>query len=292
MNYHQILENIYMDIRPYAQVGKQADYIPALASVDPDQFGICINTLQGDEYALGQADTRFSIQSISKVFSLAYCMSILGDNVWLRMGKEPSGTAFNSLIQLELEKGYPRNPFINAGAIVMSDILLSHLSHPHEDYIAFIREISHNDTINYNDEVVRSEESQGYLNAAIANLLKYHHNIDNDIADVLHFYFLTCSVEMSCKELSQAFSGLCQPSAVVRLSWCEPHLIASEENQCHHADLWLLRRGWRVLLPCRTTRKKRCGRRYRRHLSIPLFRSGMESATQRERQFGHGNEST
>ena len=87
MNYHQILENIYMDIRPYAQVGKQADYIPALASVDPDQFGICINTLQGDEYALGQADTRFSIQSISKVFSLAYCMSILGDNVWLRMGK-------------------------------------------------------------------------------------------------------------------------------------------------------------------------------------------------------------
>ena len=142
MNYHQILENIYMDIRPYAQVGKQADYIPALASVDPDQFGICINTLQGDEYALGQADTRFSIQSISKVFSLAYCMSILGDNVWLRMGKEPSGTAFNSLIQLELEKGYPRNPFINAGAIVMSDILLSHLSHPHEDYIAFIREIS------------------------------------------------------------------------------------------------------------------------------------------------------
>lgn len=205
MNYNQILENIYMDIRPYAQVGKQADYIPALASVDPDQFGICINTLQGDEYALGQADTRFSIQSISKVFSLAYCMSILGDNVWLRMDKEPSGTAFNSLIQLELEKGYPRNPFINAGAIVMSDILLSHLSHPHEDYIAFIREISHNDTINYNDEVVRSEESQGYLNAAIANLLKYHHNIDNDIADVLHFYFLTCSVEMSCKELSQAF---------------------------------------------------------------------------------------
>ena len=103
----------------------------------------------------------------------AYCMSILGDNIWLRMDKEPSGTPYNSLIQLELEKGYPRNPFINAGAIVMSDILLSRLSHPHEDYIAFIREISHNDTINYNDEVVRSEESQGYLNAAIANLLKY-----------------------------------------------------------------------------------------------------------------------
>ena len=107
MNYQQILENIYQEIQPYAQVGKQADYIPALAKVNPDQFGICINTVQGETFMLGDATTRFSIQSISKVFLLAMCLSIEGDGLWRRAGKEPSGTAFNSLIQLEVEKGTP-----------------------------------------------------------------------------------------------------------------------------------------------------------------------------------------
>ena len=138
MNYQQILENIYQEIQPFAGIGKQADYIPALAKVDPDQFGICINTIQGETFMLGQADTRFSIQSISKVFSLAVCLSLEGDELWKRVGKEPSGTAFNSLVQLEVEKGIPRNPFINAGAIVLADILLKHLSHPEEDFLHVI----------------------------------------------------------------------------------------------------------------------------------------------------------
>lgn len=107
MNYQQILENIYQEIQPFAGIGKQADYIPALAKVDPDQFGICINTIQGETFMLGQADTRFSIQSISKVFSLAVCLSLEGDELWKRVGKEPSGTAFNSLVQLEVEKEFP-----------------------------------------------------------------------------------------------------------------------------------------------------------------------------------------
>ena len=135
MNYQQILENIYQEIQPFAGIGKQADYIPALAKVDPDQFGICINTIQGETFMLGQADTRFSIQSISKVFSLAVCLSLEGDELWKSVGKEPSGTAFNSLVQLEVEKGIPRNPFINAGAIVLADILLKHLPHPEEDFL-------------------------------------------------------------------------------------------------------------------------------------------------------------
>ena len=94
---------------------------------------------------------------------------------------------------------------INAGAIVLADILLKHLSHPEEDFLHFIRSICGNDTINYNEEVAASEREKGYLNAAIANLLKYHHNIENDIERVLHFYFLQCSVEMSCYDLSKAF---------------------------------------------------------------------------------------
>lgn len=205
MDYTQLLDSIYQSILPYAKEGKQADYIPELAKVSPDQFGMCIHTIYGEVGAVEQADTRFSIQSISKVFTLAACLSIKGDNLWTKVGKEPSGTAFNSLVQLEVEHGIPRNPFINAGAIVMADILLSHLEHPEEDFLNFVRAIAANDTINYNENVARSEREKGYLNAAIVNLLKYHGTIENDIEDVLHFYFMMCSIEMSCRELSQAF---------------------------------------------------------------------------------------
>lgn len=205
MDYQQILENIYQEILPYAKDGAQADYIPELAKVNPDQFGMCIHTIYGEIASIEQADTRFSIQSISKVFALAMCLSIKGDDLWKRVGKEPSGTAFNSLIQLEVEKGVPRNPFINAGAIVMADILLTHLENPEEDFLAFVRAVAGNDTIAYNESVAVSERENGYLNAAIVNLLKYHGTIENDIEKVLHFYFLMCSVEMSCRELSLAF---------------------------------------------------------------------------------------
>ena len=205
MDYQKILENIYQAIQPYAKEGKQADYIPELAKVNPDQFGMCLHTIYGEIYSIEQAETRFSIQSISKVFSLAMCLSLLGNKLWERVGKEPSGTAFNSLIQLEVEKGIPRNPFINAGAIVMSDILLSHLERPEEQFLDFVRTLAGDNTIDYNRDVATSERETGYLNAAIANLLKYHGTIENDIEQVLRFYFLMCSVEMSCRELSRAF---------------------------------------------------------------------------------------
>ena len=205
MEYQQILENIYQAIQPYAKEGKQADYIPALAEVNPDQVGMCIHTVYGEIYSIEQADTRFSIQSISKVFALAMCLALKGDDLWKRVGKEPSGTAFNSLIQLEVEKGIPRNPFINAGAIVLTDILLTHLEHPEEEFLAFVRAIAGEDSLDYNEAVAVSEREKGYLNAAIANLLKYHGTIESDIERVLHFYFLMCSVEMSCRELSRAF---------------------------------------------------------------------------------------
>lgn len=205
MDYLKIIEDIYQQILPYAKEGKQADYIPELAKVDPDQFGMCIHTIYGETAAIEQADTRFSIQSISKVFALAMCLSIKGDELWKRVGKEPSGTAFNSLLHLELESGKPRNPFINSGAIVLTDILLSHLENPEEDFLKFVRAVAGNDTIDYNPQVATSERENGYLNAAIANLLKYHGNVENDIEAILHFYCLMCSIEMSCRELALAF---------------------------------------------------------------------------------------
>lgn len=205
MDYRKIMEDIYNEILPFADKGKQADYIPALAKVDPDQFGMCLKTIAGDEYPFMQADTRFSIQSIAKVFALAMGLSLKGESLWGKVGKEPSGTAFNSLVQLEIEKGKPRNPFINAGAIVVADILLTELDDAEGEFLRFVRALSENDSVDYNMEVALSERQTGYLNAAIANLLKYHGTIENDIEQVLMFYFKMCSVEMSCRELANAF---------------------------------------------------------------------------------------
>lgn len=205
MKYQEILINIYNEIQPFAKEGKQADYIPALAKVNPDQFGMCLSTVSGETYSIQDAETRFSIQSISKVFSIALALSIKGEDVWNHVGKEPSGTAFNSLFQLELEKGIPRNPFINSGAIVVADILMNELKDPEKDFIEFVRTLCEDSTVDYNLAIALSEREHGYLNAAIANLLKYHGCISNDIEDVLMFYFKMCSIEMSCKELAKAF---------------------------------------------------------------------------------------
>lgn len=205
MDYKKILEDIYLEIRPYEKMGKQADYIPALAKINPNQFGMCLESVSGEVYPFMQSDTRFSIQSITKVFALALSLSLKGEDLWKRVGKEPSGTAFNSLVQLEVERGIPRNPFINAGAIVLTDILLTELKDPDNEFITFVRALCGSDSVNYNMEVAVSEREKGYLNAAIANMLKYHGTIENDIEDVLMFYFKMCSVEMSCRELAKAF---------------------------------------------------------------------------------------
>lgn len=205
MDYQKILEDIHQEILPYATKGKQADYIPALAKVNPDQFGMCLETVSGEVYAYGDADVRFSIQSIAKVFALAMGLSIKGEELWRNVGKEPSGTAFNSLVQLEMEKGIPRNPFINAGAIVVADLLLSELDDAEGEFLSFVRALSGSQDVDYNMEVAMSERETGYLNAAIANMLKYHGTISNDIEKVLMFYFKMCSVEMSCRELAKAF---------------------------------------------------------------------------------------
>lgn len=205
MDYNQILTEIAGAVAPLRTVGRQASYIPALAQVNPDRFGICLLTTDGEEAELGDVGERFSIQSVTKVFSLAMALSFRGEALWRRVGKEPSGSAFNSLIQLELDHGIPRNPFINAGAIVVADVLLSELDDPEADYLDFIRRLSGDTTVDYNREVAASERSTGYVNAAIANMLKYYGNLNNDIEEVLHFYFLQCSVEMNCRQLARAF---------------------------------------------------------------------------------------
>mgnify|MGYP003289950460 CR=1 FL=1 len=208
MDYKTILEDIYNAVKPYSNVGKVADYIPELAKVNPDRFGICMDVIGDGCYSVGDAQERFSIQSISKVFALAMALSVKGEGLWTRVGKEPSGTAFNSLVQLEVEQGIPRNPFINAGAMVLTDVLLTSFEDPAGKFLEFVRELCGSKDISFNEQVAHSEREKAYLNAAIANLLKYHKNIECDVEEVLHLYFLTCSVEMSCCELAKAFLAL------------------------------------------------------------------------------------
>jgi glutaminase len=130
---------------------------------------------------------------------------VKGEALWSRVGKEPSGTAFNSLVQLEAEHGMPRNPFMNAGALVLADIILTSFADPENDFLSFVRALCGSGDLEYDIEVARSEYETGYLNAAIANLLKYHGTIECDVERVLHFYFLICSLEMNCRELAAAF---------------------------------------------------------------------------------------
>lgn len=205
MNYQHILDDIYKASILQPKIGKVASYIPELSEINPNKLGISLTTINGENFSIGDSEERFSIQSISKVLSLTLAISLLGEKIWERVGVEPSGTAFNSLVQLEYEKGIPRNPFINAGAIVIADILVSHLKNPKEDFLSFIRVSSGIPTINFDESVAISEKNSGFRNAALANFLKSFGNLQNDVDEVLDFYFHQCALSMSCRELTQAF---------------------------------------------------------------------------------------
>jgi glutaminase len=207
MNYQQLLNDLIEEVKQIPPNGEVASYIPELKKVSPGKLGVyltAMDTKQG--VGVGDYQERFSLQSISKVFSLTLAFSIEGDQLWKRVGIEPSGSAFNSLVQLEHEMGIPRNPFINAGAIVIADILISNLKEKtKETFLNFIRNISGNPSIDYNQVMIASEKTAGYRNAALVNFMKSFGNIKNDIHEVIDFYYHICSIEMTCEELSKTF---------------------------------------------------------------------------------------
>lgn len=205
MKFASVLNEIQKEIKTYPSIGTVTDTIPELAKVNPDKFGMHLTTINNENYKVGDSQERFSIQSISKVLTVALAFSFLDEKVWQRVGVEPSGTAFNSLIQLEYEKGIPRNPFINSGAIVIADILLSCLKKPKEEFLSFIRMISGSSSIDYNYLVAQSEKENRFRNAALANFLKSFGNIENEVDEVLDFYFHQCAIEMNCEELASSF---------------------------------------------------------------------------------------
>lgn len=205
MDYAAILQEIYQEAQSAPVIGNVAVTIPELAKVDPNKFGIHLTTIDGQDFGIGDSNEKFSIQSVSKALTLTLAFSFLDEKTWKRVGVEPSGDPFNSLVQLEYEKGIPRNPFINAGALVIADILISHLKNPKQDFLDFIRMISGSPTIDFNLKVAQSEKDTGFRNAAMANFLKSFGNIENDVEEVLDFYFHQCSIEMTCKELAHSF---------------------------------------------------------------------------------------
>jgi glutaminase len=205
MDYQAILQRIFYETRPMFTQGKVADYIPALASIDPSRYGISVVSLDQSAYHIGDAHIPFSIQSISKVFSFTLAYKHRGDDIWNRIGKESSGTAFNSLIQLEYENGIPRNPFINAGAIVVADILLDIFPDPLQEMLRFVRQLAGDATIHYNPVVAASERIYGHRNLALAHFMKSFGNIHHDVDQVLEIYFHQCAIEMTSSQLATAF---------------------------------------------------------------------------------------
>ncbi|WP_306281265.1 glutaminase B [Pantoea sp. Fr-CA_6] len=201
-----LLQKILDQVRPLIYQGKVADYIPALADVAADHLAIAVCLRDGTLFQAGDAETRFSIQSISKALSLTIALTRYEDSeIWQRVGKEPSGQPFNSLVQLELEQGKPRNPFINAGALVICDLLETRLTAPRQRMLEIVRQLSQQSDINYDRHVARSEFEHSARNAAIAWLMKSFGNFDNDVTSVMQTYFHYCSLSMNCVELARTF---------------------------------------------------------------------------------------
>ncbi|MCF3639727.1 glutaminase [Rhizobium sp. TRM95111] len=201
-----IVDDIHRELAPRFGEGKVADYIPQLARVDPKQFGMAVVTVDGAVHLAGEAEKAFSIQSISKVFTLTIALGKHGEAIWNRVGREPSGSAFNSIVQLEHEHGKPRNPFINAGAIAITDLVLAGHT-PKEaigEVLRFMRFLADEEDIVIDRDVAQSEQATGYRNFALANFMRSFEKLSHPVEHVLGVYFHQCAIAMSCRQLARA----------------------------------------------------------------------------------------
>ncbi len=291
----RLLDTVRNELQSVDHPGKVADYIPELAKIDPKKFAISITNLKGETVSTGDDVKPFSIQSISKVFGLALALGKVGDALWKRVGREPSGSAFNSIVQLEHEQGIPRNPFINSGAIVVADVLLA--GHRPREAIAeilrFVRIAANDDTIMIDPAVARSEQATGFRNFALANYMRAFGNLNHPSELTLGVYFHQCAIEMTARQLSEAGVFLANGGRDPRSGFegtRPPHQRAD-------ADLRPLRRlrrlrisrrpagqersGWRNIGNCSgrgihrrlVTRAQRAGKLIARHARIGTHRS-------------------
>ncbi len=214
-----IVDEIVAEMRARPDRGRVADYIPELAKADADAFGIAVALADGTVVAGGDCEVPFSIQSISKVFTLTLALGKWGDRLWERVGREPSGSPFNSIVQLEAEHGIPRNPFINAGAIAVTDAILAG-HQPKEalgEILRFMRSVSDDQSVFIDHAVAASEYRTRYRNAALANYMKSFGILQNPVDWTLGVYFHHCAIAMTCRQLAVAGQflahGGCNPSS-------------------------------------------------------------------------------
>lgn len=238
-----ILDDIAGEMASRADRGQVASYIPELAKVDPNQFGIAFVDGDGQVLAAGDAETPFSVQSVSKVFALNMALEMVGAALWQRVGREPSGDPFNSIVQLEHEGGIPRNPLINAGAIVVADVILAGRT-PGQAYTALVdllRRLTGDDSVQIDHAVARSEAATGYRNVALANFMRAYGKLAHAPADVLDVYFHQCAIAMSCRQLAKAglylaFDGLLGADGPRIVSAERTRRINSLMLTCGHYD--------------------------------------------------------
>ncbi|WP_405475190.1 glutaminase [Streptomyces sp. NBC_00009] len=202
--FQPVLERIATEIEQTPGRGRPADYIPALAACDPRRFGMAVAELDGTVYGVGDWQQPFSTQSLTKVFTLALVLAREGDELWEHVGREPSGNPFNSLVQLEYENGIPRNPFINAGALVVTDRLQTQTGDAAGILLEFLRAESGNPELAFDRDVASSEAAHGDRNAALGHFMASYGNIDNPVPALLEQYFRQCSIEASCADLALA----------------------------------------------------------------------------------------
>lgn len=206
MDAAEILAEVCAAIEPYRGSGRVADYIPALARVDPRRFGIAFADRSGVVHGACDCDEPFSIQSISKVFTLALALERVGAALWERVGREPSGSAFNSIVQLEHEHGIPRNPLINPGAMVVTDRMIGDRTADAaiDELLAMLREEAQDEGVRVDEEVAISESEHGARNRSLAWFMKSFGILDNAPETVLSAYFRHCALSMSCRQLARA----------------------------------------------------------------------------------------
>ncbi|MGB7404306.1 MAG: glutaminase [Pacificimonas sp.] len=239
----QVVDETFDELSDQRGAGEVADYIPALAEIDPDRFGIAVATKDGATFCAGDSGVPFSIQSISKVFVLALALDRHGNKLFRKVGREPSGDPFNSIVQLEREKGIPRNPFINAGAIVTTDHLVDDRGYDEavEELVALLRRMARDESVYIDDDVAQSESQAGARNRSLAHFMDSFDRLINPVETVLAAYFRQCALAMSCKQLAEAalflaFDGKDPVTGAVVTSTARCRRINALMLTCGHYD--------------------------------------------------------
>ncbi len=226
-----LLKSIVENSKEYTKEGKVASYIPELSKANRDALGICVVTLDGKEYFAGDFEEKFTVQSISKVVSLMLAILENGKkNVFSKVGMEPTGDSFNSIMSLEVKNPQkPFNPMINAGAIVTTSLITGDSSEEKiENILSFTRKITDNKEIGINEEVYMSEKLTGNRNRALAYFMKSNGHIDGDVEEILDVYFKQCAMEINCRDIARIGAVLANDGV---LPWSGERVISRETSR-------------------------------------------------------------